>query len=259
MTETEDIIKGGRSGAQVYRVGDTIRRRSAVPNTLAPALLKFLESTGFKGTPRFLGIDSQGRDMLSYIPGVVPTCLGHYDDPQLAAAASLMREFHDATASFPDRAGCEVICHNDWAPPNCVFDGTRPIGMIDFDTLTPGPRLWDLGYSAHTFLNLGNGDYGTEEQLRRLRLFASAYGLEESRLTELVVHITARLTSCARWAGDIGSQDITEWAKKSRDWVATHLLDRLIPSHRGRFLVIREADLPSPGTPEPSAVGALVR
>ena len=40
----------------------------------------------------------------------------------------------------------EVICHNDFAPDNMVFDGRRRlVGVIDGDTASPGPRVWDLG------------------------------------------------------------------------------------------------------------------
>lgn len=228
----------------VHRLGDTVRRITRPPNPIATPLLTFLAEKGFKGSPRFLGIDDKGRDVLSYIHGEVPKELGHYDDGQLTVAADLMRSFHDVTSQFPDRAGCEIICHNDWSPPNCVFHDALPVAMIDFDTLAPGFRLWDLGYTAHTFLNLGSANYGVAEQLRRLRIFAHAYGLEESRLPELAVHISARLSSLARWAQDIDSRDITEWAEKSRDWVVTHILDSLLPSLRGRVASIREPAVP---------------
>lgn len=135
----------------VVRVGDTVRRPVSGDRRLQRELLAHLERRGFNGSPRFLGIDSQGREILSFLPGHVPRDLGHFDDDQLCAAARLLRRFHDATvdlAAVRPHQGAEVICHNDWGPPNAVFQNERPWGMIDFDTIAPGLRLWDLGYSA---------------------------------------------------------------------------------------------------------------
>ena len=38
---------------------------------LVHALLKHLEDVGFAGAPRFLGIDSAGREVLTYVAGEV--------------------------------------------------------------------------------------------------------------------------------------------------------------------------------------------
>ena len=49
--------------------------------------------------------------------------------------------------------------------------------IIDFDSAAEGERIFDLGYAAWHWLNIGSSDaYAPEEQLRRLCLFAEAYG-----------------------------------------------------------------------------------
>jgi hypothetical protein len=58
---------------------------------------------------------------LSLTPGDVPSdCRSLvWDDGQLDASASLLRRYHDATASI---AGAdEVVCHNDFGPWNLVW------------------------------------------------------------------------------------------------------------------------------------------
>jgi len=78
----------------------------------------------------------------------------------LAGIARLTPRYHGAVADFvapPDaawqftvgapRVG-ELICHNDIAPWNIVFDGTRPRGLIDWDVAAPAPRAWDIAYPA---------------------------------------------------------------------------------------------------------------
>jgi hypothetical protein len=50
-----------------------------------------------------------------------------------------------------------VMCHNDFAPYNCVFDGANAAGTIDFDTAGPGPRYRDLAYALYRFAPLAGG------------------------------------------------------------------------------------------------------
>jgi aminoglycoside phosphotransferase (APT) family kinase protein len=179
--DEEQVLGGGRTALTVVRIGDTVRRAPALNDEFARAVLLHLERQGFECAPRFLGVDSAGRRILSYLPGEVPADLGHYEDEVLVAAAELIRRYHDATASlFATEAwrdaGLEVPCHNDLSPCNTVFRRGEPVGLIDFDAAAPGTRAWDVGYAAWLWLDLGNERYPHEEQARRLRLFVGAYG-----------------------------------------------------------------------------------
>jgi hypothetical protein len=67
------------------------------------ALLEHLRSNGFRRTPRPLGLDDQGREVLTYAEGLVV----HPDhtktmepDAALTRVARLIRDFHDAVAGF---------------------------------------------------------------------------------------------------------------------------------------------------------------
>jgi hypothetical protein len=61
----------------VVRAGDTVRRQPG--RRFVRELLGFFERSGWGGTPRFLGVDERGREILSfvdgYVPGGQPTCL----------------------------------------------------------------------------------------------------------------------------------------------------------------------------------------
>ena len=131
----------------------------------------------------------------------MPGEVGHYplsakkwSDHALVAAATFLRRFHDATASYrpsgapwcfvyPDASAHEVICHNDFAPYNMTYVGERPVGLIDFDTAGPGPRIWDVAYAAYRFVPLVDDDDAREigvvrpDPDRRLALFCQTYGL----------------------------------------------------------------------------------
>lgn len=232
MDDIETPLPGGRVTAGVVQVGITVRRPIKGERTLQHALLTHLEQEGFAGAPRFLGVDALGREILSLLPGEVPHELGHYADAQLAAAAGLLRGFHDATTDFsPVRENdAEVMCHNDWGPCNTVFQDATLFGIIDFDTIVPGPRLWDLGYAAWLWLDIGNPDYAADEQRRRLALFVAAYGRSACSAEQVAPFIVARQTALATSARERGQSALANWATSCADWAAANIVRPLQPS-----------------------------
>ena len=73
-SEVETLLLGGTANrGLVVRVGDTVRRPLRASSTATHALLKHLEQVGFTGAPTFLGIDSQGREVLSFLRGETVT------------------------------------------------------------------------------------------------------------------------------------------------------------------------------------------
>src|SRR6185503_216590 len=130
----------------VVRVGDTVRRAAGPWTPAVHALLRHVRASGFDLAPAPLGMDERGREILAFIPGrpgAYPLPDFMYGDATRTAVTRALRAFHDATAGFvappgapwqfPAHAPIEVICHNDFAPYNLVFDGERLVGVIDFD------------------------------------------------------------------------------------------------------------------------------
>ena len=83
--------------------------------------------------PRFLAVDDRDREILTFLPGDVPSDLGIFTEAQLAAAARLLRSLHDTTAALGLRGTSEIICHGDPSPCNAVFHDGLPYAWIDFD------------------------------------------------------------------------------------------------------------------------------
>lgn len=211
----EEVLTGGGVN-HVVRVNDTVRRPVGPWTPAVHALLRHLVAWGFSGAPQSHGLDARGREVLDFVPGETadhPLPGWARTDEALVAVARLLREYHDATVAFPVPADAawyfppvepaEVICHGDIAPYNCVFRDGLPVAFIDFDTAHPGPRVWDVGYAAYRFVPLNDPGYDdacpVEEQARRLRLFADAYGLGDDDRAALVETARARLEHLVRF------------------------------------------------------------
>lgn len=68
MTMSERPLEGGNAGGAV-RVGDTVRRPAGPWTPAVHSLLQHLDRVGFEQAPRTLGLDDQGREVLSFLPG----------------------------------------------------------------------------------------------------------------------------------------------------------------------------------------------
>jgi hypothetical protein len=67
---TDEIpLGGGWSVDGVVRVGDTVRKPPAFATQLMRDVLAHLEQVDFDAAPRWLGLDEDGRDVLSFIEG----------------------------------------------------------------------------------------------------------------------------------------------------------------------------------------------
>jgi hypothetical protein len=221
--QVEIPLPGGDVTEGVVRVGDTVRRPLGPHSPLVHALLTHLQSVGFEGAPRFLGIDRAGREVLSYVEGEVagrPRPPWIADEGRLASVGRLVRAYDDAAASFipppgalPDTQSAgppgappapryppELIGHVDITPENVVFRDGRAYALIDFDLAKPATRVDEMFNAMVWWAPLADPRdvdpllQGVDVP-RRARILADAYGLsavERERVTEVAVMRTRR-------------------------------------------------------------------
>ena len=209
-SQVETPLLGGTANrGLVVRVGDTVRRPLRASSTATHALLQHLERVGFTGAPTFLGIDAQGREVLSYLRGetvTAPYPAWSMTDEALDSVAVLLRSYHEAVADFtpsglewaepvPPAYVSGLISHNDPNLDNVVFRDGVAVALIDLDLAGPGSVLWDVATAVRLWAPLRPhsdiADVRRGRTLTRLRRFADAYGLTESdrlRLVDAAAH-----------------------------------------------------------------------
>lgn len=220
-------MSGGNVSTGVVRVGDTVRRPSGPWTPTVHALLTHLYEVGYRAAPRPLGIDDQGREVLTFVPGNVvwPDRFSMLDaERHLADVARLIRDFHEAVQGFtppPDAhwqvlipaEGSDIIAHQDLAPWNLVAGDEGRWAFIDWDTAGPGSRLWDVAYAMHGFIPLSaHPDWQRPDAATRLRVFADAYGLDEAERRHTVPLLGRRTRSMHDFLRDQAARGVQPWA-----------------------------------------------
>jgi hypothetical protein len=206
----DEPLTGGRMTSGVVRRGDTVRRPMGPWSAAVHEYLRHLESVGFAGAPRVLGVEGEW-EVLSYLDGDVAVDpdwqpgRGHRlpsyarSDAALVAVGELLRELHAKAAGFvptvvdyrfhpyPPRDG-QIVSHGDLGPWNTVYRDGMPVAFIDWDGALPVDPVIELAAAAWTFLPLQPADRLREggfdpvpDLPARLRLLVDAYGLADRR------------------------------------------------------------------------------
>ncbi len=168
MDEREHSLRGGNLNPTVVRVGDTVRRSAGSWTPAVHDLLRYLHEHSYPA-PRPLGIDDEGREVLTFVPGdcVHPNNLDILkSEAAMRRVGKLIAEYHRAQVGYSrpidaswrsegrDPTGStEVIAHNDFAPWNLIA-GPAEWAFIDWDLAAPGRRAWDLAWALHSFVGL---------------------------------------------------------------------------------------------------------
>jgi hypothetical protein len=237
------------------KVGDTVLRRTGPWTSAVHALLRHLEGAGFEGAPRVLGVDAQGREVLTYIPGHVPRTASPEvaTDRALLEVGRLLRRYHEAVSGFslppgiawhggaaPNPGLGSVVCHNDLAPRNTVFRGGSPVAFLDFDLASPAQPAWDVAHLAWQFVPLADdggcarhGWSSEPDRPGRLRLLCDGYGLSERERIGLPELLARRIEATASGIEALAAEGVPahrRWveegipalARTDRDWVERH-------------------------------------
>jgi len=207
---------GVGNGGEVVQVGAHILRPTGPHTPAVHALLYHVRTHGLMGVPGVVGIDPDGRERLLYIAGEValpPFPTWSLTDRVLVTITKLLHRYHEAASGFPIPADAAwnteladptpgpspVVCHNDVCPENVVFRSASATALIDFDFAAPGRRVWDIAAMARmcapieTAEDAARTGRGTLNPVRRLRVVADAYGLDEPGRHDLLDALTTQI------------------------------------------------------------------
>lgn len=234
--------------AGIVRIGDTVRRPVRPFTQTVQAYLAHLHQAGFTAAPVPLGIDEQGREVLSFVPGYTPREPLPADtagEEVLAALARLIRALHVASAGWAPPPGAvwggipgagaaalppvdgqpELVSHRDYCPGNVVFRDGLPAALIDFDLAKPTTRLYDIANALWWWAPLCDPRdrapaFAALDISRRAAVFADAYGMTAGQRRDLVpltISLARRRHQTARAAAGASAAFQRLWEEGARD------------------------------------------
>ncbi len=247
MLDQGERLEGGNVGGAV-RIGRTVRRTTGPWTPAVHALLDHVRAAGLQDVPRVIGVDSRGREALSYLPGRVIEHPEVASDELLSEAMGWLRSFHEVAADFdhpgPWRNGSgprrpdQIMCHHDFAPYNVAVssaaNGERVVGVFDWDLASPGTRLEDLAFAAWNWVPL-HQPLAAGLSARRLSIMAAGYGgrLRPGDILDEVVSRIERsiaVIGAGQAAGDSGMLNLARVGEPARTAHALDDLRRRLPA-----------------------------
>lgn len=199
---TEIELVGGSMTPGIVRVGDTVRRPRNERSGWISQLLTSLEDAGYQYAPRFRGIDDQGRDTLTYIPGTITNHPSQRHSTAYRVGGRILRQLHELTADhhlisewsgdISDTGRSRCIVHGDPGAYNTIFQAGIPAALIDWDTAHPGDPVDDLAFMAWAWCIQSAGNVPVPDQARHLRDLAAGYEAHSLHVSidDLLGHIT---------------------------------------------------------------------
>jgi len=239
-----ELLTGDGVTQGIVRIGDTVRRPLRPFSLTVQAYLAHLRDAGFTGAPLPLGVDEQGREVLSFVPGDVPRnplppqTAG---DDVLAALARLIRKLHQASAGWVPPPGAvwggtpanpgritertELVSHRDYYPGNVVFRDGLPAALIDFDLAKPTTRLYDIANALWYWAPLRDPRdrppaLAHADIPHRIAVFADAYGMtarQRAELAPLAVDMAHRYHEDSRVSAELDPVFRKLWEDGAKD------------------------------------------
>lgn len=239
----------------LVRVDDTVRRPAGPWTSSVHDLLRYLRRSGFDTAPEPLGLDSAGREILTYLPGrdqgwpFLPEIL---TDAGAQALGRLARRLRCALTGYPCppdarwqfRTGApepgESLQHGDLGPWNLLWgDSTEVTGVLDWDFAEPGDPWYDTGFLAWFTVPFMDDERAQArgfpvppDRRARLRSFAAGAGVSPDDLIGLVHRAQAEFASrvTSRGSSETGgawrtflAMGMHESALADREWSARHI------------------------------------
>ena len=255
--DTEEVLASD-GVTHVVRVGATVRRPVRPFTATVQAYLRHVREQGFDAAPEPHGVDGQGREVLSFVPGDVPVAPlpdAATTDEVLLDLVRLVRRLHDAAEGWvppPDAVfgaipgtpepppeplfdAPELVAHQDYCPGNVVFRDGRPVALIDFDLARPTTRVADLVNLLHWWAPLQHPAdrapaLADVDVAPRVQAAAAAYGLtsaQRARVVPVALRRARNSVHSMRAAADVDpvfrhwwQTGTAEKVVRTRDWVA---------------------------------------
>lgn len=249
----EQTLSGGRTTPGVVLVEGTVRRPHGRHSDFVAGVLGALGAVNVSWAPRHFGVDGQGRDVLTFIPGRTTDHPSQRSARAYARFGQMLRELHAVTSGTALADEMECVMHGDPGPYNVITQAGMPVGLIDWDSARPGDPLEDLGYAGWTWCIRSTGNVPVTEQAQHLRELRDGYDPTVPAMDLLAAVAQAQHHVAEAEQRNADNDELPEWrrdhARVAIAWA--HADAELLRTHQHTIAArLREGEAPATGRPD---------
>lgn len=225
------ILPGGRDS--IKKDGNLVIRPRKKWTEHIHSFLKALHENKFHKAPTPISI-AQFNETLSFVDGNVynyPLPKEFYSEEMIVSSAKLLKEFHKAGQPYlnklngkedwmlPATKPMEVMCHGDYAPYNVTIINGKATGIIDFDTLHPGPMIEDVAYAIYRWVPFFRDEkrITLSKKIERAKLFLDEYGVSNATRSQLVAEMINRIRNLVQYIEEQASLNEKNFQENIKD------------------------------------------
>lgn len=229
----DELQLNGNEEKPIVKMGNNVHRPTYWWTPSIHHLLDYLESVGFPYSPRVVGFDDRGREILTFIEGESGKegWLKILSDDGLANYARFLKNYHEvisnyippkdaqwAYASGTTQPG-EIMCHGDFGPWNIVWQGNKPVGILDWDFVLPAKPSYDILYALEYSTPFRDDETAlkwhhfshTPDRKHRIELFLEAYGTSLENITDGVIEVQRKGIQYVKELANRGVRPQLDW------------------------------------------------
>jgi tRNA A-37 threonylcarbamoyl transferase component Bud32 len=210
-------LTGGRVTKNVTKIGKFVHRPCCNNSSFVHNTLLWKEKKNPTIAPHFIGIDDDGREIITFLEGYSPDNLGNFSNKQLYNAGKIINNLHNVLSDFPDCKYDQTVCHNDLSPCNFMFQNDAPYAVFDWDTAEIGDPMNDLAYSIWMWCDIGNREQSIELVNDKINSIMDGYGIKRFDISDKIIEQMERHDNLA-----IGKEEwvnFRQWVKECKEWV----------------------------------------
>jgi aminoglycoside phosphotransferase (APT) family kinase protein len=217
---SEEIpLSGGKITKGVVKKDNYVLRPCCPNSPFVHNVLKWLELKECSISPRFIGLDNTGREIITYLEGTVPNNLGFFNNNQLVEAGKIIKKLHTILSDFPNCLSGQTVCHNDLSPCNFIFKNELPYAVFDWDAAEINDPLNDVAYAVWMWCDIGNNYNSPNDVGNKINIMLDSYELCKKERSKLIIKIHEQMQRVANSSLSESMIECNQWANDCDKWL----------------------------------------
>jgi thiamine kinase-like enzyme len=216
--EEELILTGGRVTKGVVKKGKYVYRPCCINSDFVHNVLLWLEKKDKSISPHFIGINDDGKEIISFLNGYSPENLGDFGNTQLYEAGKIIKRLHNYLSDFLGCIEGQTVCHFDLSPCNFMFLDNIPYAVFDWDSAKIGDPKDDLAYAIWMWCDIGNNNYTVKTVNDKIKNMVQGYGINKFDLENRMLNQMNRVYDSV-WETEIQTKNVKQWIMGCKEWL----------------------------------------